>query len=136
MGELRALAVRAGVAYAPDGDVLLAAEDDGVVVGWLSGTLAGVYPGPGAPVPPPHGYVQAVVVDPAHRRAGIGRALVEEFVAAASRAGVGWVFAVPDEDLEVEARVQWLAACGFRPVVDPGERWPAMGRRPPLRTGH
>ncbi|MEU3020170.1 GNAT family N-acetyltransferase [Nocardiopsis sp. NPDC007018] len=115
---------------AAPGDVLLTATVGGRLVGWLSGTLAAVYPGPGTPGPPPHGYVQAVVVDPAHRRAGVGRALVEEFVATAGRAGVGWVFAAPDEDADVEQRVEWLAACGFTPVTDPGERWPVMGRHP------
>ncbi|MFE9247065.1 GNAT family N-acetyltransferase [Nocardiopsis sp. NPDC006938] len=130
VGQLCALARRAGVSYAPGGDVFLAAVVDGRLVGWLSGTLTAIYPGPGAPVRPPHGYVQAVVVDPNHRRVGIGRRLVEEFVSAAGRAGVGWVFAAPDEDAGIEQRVEWLAACGFRPVVDPGERWPVMGRHP------
>ncbi|WP_150254827.1 GNAT family N-acetyltransferase [Nocardiopsis deserti] len=55
------------------------------------------YPGPGAPVRPPHGYVQAVVVDPAARRAGVGRALLGAFTATARETGLEWVFAVPDE---------------------------------------
>ncbi|CAL9611169.1 GNAT family N-acetyltransferase [Nocardiopsis dassonvillei] len=125
---LRALAARAGAAYAPDGDVLLVAEIDGVVVGWLSGTLAGAYPGPGAPVPAPRGYVQAVVVATAARRAGISRELLEEFVATARQARVAWVFAVPGEGLGAAGQVGWLSACGFAPVVDSGEIWPVMGR--------
>jgi GNAT superfamily N-acetyltransferase len=122
------LAARAGADYRPDGDVVLVAEIDGAVVGWLSGVLDGVYPEPGAPAPAPHGYVQAVVVAMAARRAGVGRELLDRFVATARKAGVSWVFAVPDEDLDVKARVTWLAACGFEPVVDPGEVCPVMGR--------
>jgi hypothetical protein len=55
---LHALAARAETAFAPDGDVLLvAADDDGLPVGWLAGTFDGAYPGTGSPVRPPHGYV-------------------------------------------------------------------------------
>ncbi|WP_047870447.1 GNAT family N-acetyltransferase [Nocardiopsis sp. RV163] len=126
---LRALAAAAETVYAPDGDVLLvAADDDGLPVGWLAGTFDGVYPGPGAPVRPPHGYVQAVVVDPAARRAGVGLQLLDAFTAAARESGLEWVFAVPDEAPGVAGRVAWLSASGFTPVADPGELWPVMGR--------
>lgn len=125
---LAAIASRAGVAYAPDGDVLLVAVDrSDRPVGWASGTFGARYPGPGAPIPAPHGYLQAVVVDPAHQRNGVGRELVSAFVAAAARAGVGWVFAVPDEDQGVQDRVRFFSVCGLTPVPDPDEEWPVMG---------
>ena len=128
---LEAITARASVAYTPTTDVLLVAVDRaGSLLGWAGGTLEGRYPGPGAPVPAPHGYLQAVVVDPDHQRHGVGRALVESFVAAAAHAGVEWVFAVPDEDQDVQGRVAFLAACGLVPVPDPGEEWPVMGIHP------
>ena len=127
--SLRALAVASGSAYVPDGDVLLLAEDNtGRPLGWLAGTFQGVYPGPGAPTAPPHGYVQAVVVDATTRRSGVGKQLLEVFSAAAHEAGARWVFAVPDEAPGVAERMAWLSACGFTPVDDPGEPWPVMGR--------
>lgn len=133
-GEQHALAVlatRAGVAYTPTTDVLLVAADrSDQLVGWAGGTFDARYPGPGAPVPAPHGYLQAVVVDPAHQRNGVGRALVSAFVAAAAQTGVEWVFAVPDEDQGVEDRVAFFDACGLAPVPDPDETWPVMGIHP------
>ncbi|MGW8438850.1 GNAT family N-acetyltransferase [Nocardiopsis sp. NPDC055879] len=133
-GEQHALAVlahRAGVAYAPNTDVLLVAVDrSDRPAGWAGGTFDARYPGPGAPVPAPHGYLQAVVVDTDHQRHGIGRALVKSFVAAAAQSGVGWVFAVPDEDQGVQGRVAFFAACGLAPVHDPDEEWPVMGIHP------
>lgn len=92
------------------------------------GTFDGAYPGPGSPVRPPHGYVQAVVVASAVRRTGVGRALLEAFTTAAREHGLKWVFAVPDEAPRVTGRVDWLAASEFTPVADPGELWPVMGR--------
>ncbi|MFE1396280.1 GNAT family N-acetyltransferase [Nocardiopsis alba] len=123
----RRLADRAGAVYAPEGDLVLAAETHGTLAGWASGTVRGLYPG--APVPPPHGYVQAVVVGPGYRRRGVGRRLVEAFLAAAARSGVGWVFAAPDEGGGVEARVAWLVECGFVAVEEPHEVRPVMGHR-------
>jgi N-acetylglutamate synthase-like GNAT family acetyltransferase len=64
----------------------------------------------------------------AARRAGVGRALLEEFTAAAREHGLEWVFAVPDEAPGVAGRVAWLSESGFAPVADPGELWPVMGR--------
>lgn len=125
---LIAVSVAAGVPYRPGGGVIVFAEDDGVVVGWVEGVVDGAYSGPGAPVPPPHGYVQAVVVDPGWRRRGVGRGLLEAFAHAAWCAGARWVFAAPDEGQGVEDRVAWLASAGFEPVEDPGEEWPVMGR--------
>ena len=128
---LEAITARASVAYTPTTDVLLVAVDrSDRPVGWAGGTLEGRYPGPGAPVPAPHGYLQAVVVDPDHQRHEVGRALVSAFVAAAARSGVRWVFAVPDEDQGVQERVAFFAACGLVPVPDPGEEWPVMGIHP------
>jgi N-acetylglutamate synthase-like GNAT family acetyltransferase len=91
--------------------------------------LGGVYEGPGSPVAPPHGYVLAVVVDPAWRRRGVGRGLLEGFVDRARAAGVEWVFLRPEEGEGVEGRVEFFLRCGFTPVEDPGSEWPAMGRR-------
>lgn len=125
--SLIAVSVAAGVVYRPGAGVVLVAEDGGVV-GWLEGVLDGVYSGPGAPCAPPHGYVQAVVVDPEWRRRGVGRGLLEAFAHASWFAGARWVFAAPDEGAGVEARVAWLASAGFEPVDDPGEEWPVMGR--------
>ncbi|MET9713347.1 GNAT family N-acetyltransferase [Nocardiopsis alba] len=122
----RRLADRAGAVYALDGDLVLAAETCGELVGWASGTTRGLYPG--APVPPPHGYVQAVVVNPEQRRQGVGRRLMAAFLTAAARSGVGWVFAAPDEGEGVETRVAWLVECGFVAVEEPGEVWPVMGQ--------
>lgn len=128
---LEAITARASVAYTPNTGVLLVAVDRaGNPVGWAGGTLEGHYPGPGAPVPAPHGYLQAVVVDPDHQQVGVGRALVAAFVAAAARSGVGWVFAVPDEDQGVQGRVRFFAGCGLVPVQDPDEEWPVMGIHP------
>ncbi|WP_197285918.1 GNAT family N-acetyltransferase [Nocardiopsis sp. NRRL B-16309] len=107
------MAVEAGAAYRPGEGVLLLAEGGDGVVGWLEGVLDGAYPGPGAPVGPPHGYIQTVVVAASWRGAGVGRALVEEFVAAAAASRLEWVFAAPDEGPGVEGRVAWLARCGF-----------------------
>ncbi|MCK9873919.1 GNAT family N-acetyltransferase [Nocardiopsis dassonvillei] len=72
--------------------LLVAVDDDGLPVGWLAGTFDGAYPGPSAPVLPPHGYVQSIV-DPAAHRTGVGRQLLEAFTAAADEApGVtGWM---------------------------------------------
>ncbi|MFE1170488.1 GNAT family N-acetyltransferase [Nocardiopsis sp. NPDC058789] len=112
----------------PDGiEVLVAVEDDRLV-GWVEGVLDGAYTGPGAPVPPPHGYVLGIVVDPLWRRLGAGRALLDGFVAVARAAGVRWVFLFPEEGEEVEGRVEFLRAAGFTPVDDPDEKYPAMGR--------
>ena len=112
----------------PDGMVVLVAVDAGAVVGWLEGVLDGAYTGPGAPTNPPHGYVLGVVVSSAHRRSGVGSALLDRFAAEARTAGVRWVFLFPDESEGVEGRVRFFAAAGFVPVDDPDEVFPAMGR--------
>ncbi len=93
-------------------------------VGWSEAITDGVT-GWG-PRCPPYGYILAVVVAPRSRRCGVGRVLVEEFVARAGAVGVGWVFAAPDAGLGVEGRVAWLRACGFVPVmirVRSGRSW-------------
>lgn len=112
----------------PDGIEVLVAISDDHLVGWVEGVLDGAYTGPGAPVPPPHGYVLGIVVDPLWRRMGAGRALLDGFVAVARAAGVRWVFLFPEEGEEVEGRVAFLSAAGFSPVDDPDEEYPAMGR--------
>lgn len=120
----------AGVGYsAPvpsSAGVVFVAEVDGATVGVLVGVLDGV--GPCAPVPPPHGYVLAVAVGPEHRRRGVGRALLDRFVAEVREAGVPWVFLFPDEGPGVSERVAFLRAAGFTPTPDPDEKYPVMGR--------
>ncbi|MFE1104167.1 GNAT family N-acetyltransferase [Nocardiopsis alba] len=120
----------AGVGYsAPvpsSAGVVFVAEVDGATVGVLVGVLDGV--GPCAPVPPPHGYVLAVAVAPGRRRRGVGRALLDRFVAEARAVGVRWVFLLPEEGPGVAGRVEFFRAAGFTPVADPDEQHPAMGR--------
>lgn len=115
--------------WSESGTVVLVAEQaGGRVVGYLTGVLDGVYSGPGCPVGPPHGYVQALAVDPDMRLRGSGRALVQGFVCRARAVGARWVFALPDEGRGVEHRVEFFGRCGFSPVDDPDERWPVLGR--------
>jgi len=111
-----------------EGSVALVAVDTGAVVGWIEGVLDGAYTGPGAPVPPPHGYVLSVVVDARFRRHGVGTGLLDAFVDEARDAGVAWVFLFPDEGEGVEGRVRFFERAGFEAVDDPDEEWPAMGR--------
>ncbi|MFD6953299.1 GCN5 family acetyltransferase [Nocardiopsis sp. TSRI0078] len=113
----------------PEGVVALVAELRGRLVGWLEGVVDDAYTGPGAPVPPPHGYVLAIVVDPGTRRQGVGRGLMEAFVRVAREAGVRWVFLFPEEGTGVRERMEFFEACGFEAVGDPGGEHPAMGRR-------
>jgi len=108
--------------------VALVAVDAGTVVGWLEGVLDGAYTGPGAPVPPPHGYVLSLVVDARFRRRGVGTGLLDAFVDEARDAGVAWAFLSPDEGEDVEGRVAFFERAGFETVDDPDEQWPAMGR--------
>ena len=120
------LLARVGYPAPAPGDVVLVAEVDGATAGVLVGVLDGV--GPCAPVPPPHGYVLAVAVAPGRRRRGVGRVLLDRFVAEARSSGIRWVFLFPDEGTGLSGRVVFLRAAGFTPVVDPDEEWPAMGR--------
>ncbi|MEU0236623.1 GNAT family N-acetyltransferase [Nocardiopsis sp. NPDC006198] len=113
----------------PEGMVVLVAVDGDTVVGWIEGILDGAYTGPGAPVPPPHGYVLALVVDAEWRRRGVGTGLLDAFVAVAGRSGTRWVFLKPEEGEHVEERVAFFEQAGFAPVPDPDGTWPPMGRR-------
>ncbi|WP_338036334.1 GNAT family N-acetyltransferase [Nocardiopsis kunsanensis] len=112
----------------PEGIMVLVAVEEDHLVGWVEGVLDGAYTGPGSPTPPPHGYVLGVVVDPAWRRMGAGRALLDSFVSVASDEAVRWVFLFPEEGEDVAGRVAFLRAAGFEPVDDPTETTPAMGR--------
>ncbi|MEU0493455.1 GNAT family N-acetyltransferase [Nocardiopsis sp. NPDC006139] len=118
-----AVSAAAGVAYTPVGDVVLVAASP-AVVGWLCGSLDASHPV--APVRRA-GYIQAVVVHPGARRRGVGAALVEAFLDRAREAGVGWVFAAPDEDGDAAGRLRWVHALGFEATSDP-DPWPVMGR--------
>jgi GNAT superfamily N-acetyltransferase len=119
-----AVSTAAGAAYTPVGDVVLVAVSPGVV-GWLCGSLDASHP-----VAPVHraGYIQAVVVTPGARRRGVGSALVGAFLDRAREAGVGWVFAAPDEAGDAVGRLQWMHVLGFEAVAEPDEDWPIMGR--------
>ncbi|GAA0972837.1 GNAT family N-acetyltransferase [Nocardiopsis tropica] len=108
--------------------VALVAVDAGAVVGWIEGVLDGAYTGPGALVPPPHGYVLSLVVDAEWRQRGVGTGLLDAFVEEARTAGCRWVFLFPDEGEGVEARVAFFRTAGFEAVDDPDEEWPVMGR--------
>lgn len=119
-----AVSAAAGVSYSSAGDVVLVAVS-GAVVGWLAGSLDASHPV--APVRRA-GYIQAVVVDPGARRRGVGTALVGAFLDRAREAGVGWVFAAPDEDGDAAGRLQWMHVLGFEAVAEPDEDWPIMGR--------
>ncbi|GAA1454208.1 GNAT family N-acetyltransferase [Nocardiopsis tropica] len=109
------------------GAVALVAVDAGALVGWIEGVLDGAYTGPGAPAPPPHGYVLSLVVDAAWRRQGVGTGLLDAFVDEAREVGLAWVFLFPDEGEDVEGRVRFFEQAGFEAVDDPAEQWPAMG---------
>ncbi|GAB3727053.1 GNAT family N-acetyltransferase [Nocardiopsis nanhaiensis] len=112
----------------PDGAVVLVALDAGHVVGVLEGVLDGVYGGPGAPAPPPHGYILAVVVDHEWRQLGVGSALVEAFMRMARAEEISWVFLVPKQGGHAPERAEFFRACGFTPVDDLGEEVAALGR--------
>ncbi|MFL1430222.1 MULTISPECIES: GNAT family N-acetyltransferase [unclassified Nocardiopsis] len=120
---MNTVSTAAGVSYSPAGDVVLVAVS-GAVVGWLAGSLDASHPV--APVRRA-GYIQAVVVAPGVRRQGVGTALVGAFLDLAREAGVGWVFAAPDEDGDALGRLRWVHACGFEATSDP-DPWPIMGR--------
>ncbi|MBP1704785.1 MAG: GCN5-related N-acetyltransferase [Chloroflexi bacterium] len=88
----------------------LAETDDGRVIGMLLG-LAGAGR-------PEEAAIALVGVDPAFRRRGIGRALVERFVADAGRRGSTRVMAAvrPDDRITLA----FFAALGFEPDAGPG----------------
>ncbi|MEU3017788.1 MULTISPECIES: GNAT family N-acetyltransferase [unclassified Nocardiopsis] len=112
----------------PPGMVVLVAEEAGRVVGWLEAVLDWAYTGPGAPAPPPHGYVLAVVVDPAWRRRGIGCALLDRYVREARENGVRWVFLLPEGGEGTQGRLAFFRAAGFTPLPATGDPLPPMGR--------
>ncbi len=113
----------------PANMVVLVAEGGGRVVGWLEAALDQVYEGRGAPTPPPHGYVLALVVSQAWKRLGIGRALMEMFLEEMRAAKVEWVFLIPEEGEGFPGRVRFFTRVGFDPVEEPEERPLVMGRR-------
>lgn len=133
--ELRALTERARSRYpAPQGgsrdpaDVLLLAEIDARLVGYLSGALNGEYAGPAQAPPPPHAYVLAVVVEPAARRQGAGTALMNAFLEHAQEAGARWSFLFPEEGPGVHERTKFFSQTGYTPLPEPGEPHPALSR--------
>lgn len=87
---------------------LLVAEEDGVPVGFLEGRL---FPGV-----PPIGYVYFVAVDPAHRKKGAGRRLVEEGLRLFAAKGATRTFAAVPEDNDASLRL--FTALGFARAPD------------------
>jgi GNAT superfamily N-acetyltransferase len=88
----------------------LAEAEDGRTIGLLLGVV-----GPGRPA---EGAIALVGVDPAFRRRGIGRGLVERFVADAGERGIERVVAParPDEPIALA----FMAALGFEAESGPG----------------
>lgn len=80
----------------------------------------GVLIGHGSPDRPAEAIIHLVAVDPNQRRRGIGRALVEAFVAEAARSGrtVGRAVAWPGEP----GATSFFRAMGFSPDAGPGSR--------------
>ena len=112
----------------PDYLVVLVAEREGHIVGWLEGILDGEYEGSGAPVPPPHGYVLAIVVDEEQRHHGIGGDLIEKFMEEALAAKVEWVFLIPEGGEGCEDRVRFFIHSGFTPTEVLDEKRLIMAR--------
>lgn len=112
----------------PPGMTVLVAMENGRVVGWLEGVLDWDYTEPGAPTPPPHGYILAVVVDPESRRRGIGRALLDLFVAEAREADVRWVYLIPEGGEGTAGRLAFFHAAGFTELPPTDDPLPPMGR--------
>ncbi|WP_087100691.1 GNAT family N-acetyltransferase [Nocardiopsis sp. JB363] len=112
----------------PEFLVVLVAERAGRVVGWAEGILDGEYEGSGAPVPPPHGYILATVVDEEMRHQGIGGALIEKFMQEALAAKVEWVFLIPEGGEGYEDRVRFFINSGFTPTEVLDEKRLIMAR--------
>lgn len=90
---------------------------------WLAETTAdrrplGLLTGCRSADRPGEAIVELVAVDPEHRRRGIGRALVESFLAQLGAAGATAATATcrPDD----RAALAFLGALGFEPVTAPG----------------
>jgi ribosomal protein S18 acetylase RimI-like enzyme len=90
----------------------LAEDDRGRLVGFLIGARGQDRPS--------EAVLHLVCVDPARRRRGVGRALVEHFVAEMSGSGASTVRAVawPDDPASIAA----LRALGFEPDTGPGSQ--------------
>lgn len=97
---------------------LLVAEEGGTAVGFLEGRLFD-----GAP---PIGYVYFVAVDPAQRRRGAGRLLIEEALRQFAAKGATRTLAAVPEDNEVSMRL--FVALGFQPAP-PWAMWRWYGWR-------
>ena len=92
--------------------LVLAADVDGVVAGY---TYSGVEGGDWLTLRGPAGVIYDLMVDPAHRRQGLGRRLLEETVAALERRGAPQVMlstAAPNA-----AAQKLFASAGFRATM-------------------
>jgi len=95
----------------PD-SVVLVAEEDGQLLGYSYGALEGT---DFMALRGPAGVLQDLVVDPAHRRRGVGQQLLKASLAAL--AGLGAPLVVLSTAHRNEAAQQLFARAGFRPTM-------------------
>jgi len=63
---------------------------------------------------PPHAFISALVIDPAHRRRGVGRGLLQAVAAAAAKRGSRFLVLVPqDGDSAGNDPAAFFRACGL-----------------------
>ncbi len=95
-----------------EGMVVLVAEDAGAVIGY---TYAGLEGSDWLTLRGPAGVIYDLMVDPEHRRQGVGRRLLEETIATLKRLGAPQVQL---STAEPNATAQQLfASMGFRPTL-------------------
>ncbi|HEX4097975.1 MAG TPA: GNAT family N-acetyltransferase [Caulobacteraceae bacterium] len=92
--------------------IVLVADEDGAVVGYAYGALEGP---DWLTLRGPAGVIYDLMVDPAYRRQGVGRRLLEEAIAALQRLGAPQVML---ETAAPNAAAQRLfTSAGFRPTL-------------------
>ncbi len=108
------LADRSWFRHFPATSFVLDGEDgaDGAPIGFLLGFVSPGRPG--------EAVLHLIAVDPNHRRAGVGRRLVDAFVATAADSGARSVRAVawPDD----RGAIDFFRAIGFRTIDGPGSQ--------------
>jgi GNAT superfamily N-acetyltransferase len=111
--------------YASASFPTLVALVGGDVVGVLEGTFDATYDERFAASASarPLAWVYFIGVAPAHRRAGVGLALLRSFAGAAAGEGCTFLALLPDEQDDVVGRRAFFARCGLHPLVagDPGD---------------
>ena len=95
-----------------EGTVVLVAEEDGAVVGYTYAALEG---NDWLTLRGPAGVIYDLAVDPAHRRHGVGRRLMEETIAALEALGAPQVMLSTAEPNEKAQHL--FASLGFRPTL-------------------